>query len=236
MWVDVTLILGAYLLGSLPHLSTLAKLRGIDLEGDYHISLWERAGPLLCFTGILGEFAKGAIPVLIARSLGFSLPIIALVGLAAVSGQMWPIFSRFDGEKGNTIGLAMAAALAPKSTLIALVPIVIAVILRVGPRLLSARRSTDHRSAIGGVPSRILPLGMATGFFILPFASWWLGKPLEIIMGCAALFILIMLRRLTAGIRKDLAVSTDIKAIITRRLLYDRATAKWRQQPIRTNR
>jgi len=235
MWADVALILGAYLLGSLPHLSALAKLRGIELDGDYHISLWERAGPLLWFTGTLGEFAKGAIPVLIAKGLSFSLPMVALAGLAAVSGQMWPIFSRFDGEKGNSVGLAMAAALVPKAVLIALIPIVIAVILRVGPRLLSARRSTNHRSAIGGAPSRVLPLGMATGFFVLPLACWWLGKPLEISLGCAALFILIMLRRLTAGIRSDLAESTDIKAIIIRRLLYDRATARWRQQPIRTN-
>ena len=235
MWADITLILGAYLLGSAPHLSALARLRSIELEGDYHISLWERAGPLLCFTGLLGEFAKGAIPVLIARGLSFSLPVVTLAGLAAVSGQMWPIFSRFDGEKGNSIGLAMAAALVPKATLIAIIPIVAAVILRMGPRLLSAHRPINYKSAIGGAPSRVLPLGMATGFFILPLASWWLGEPLEIIMGCAALFILIMLRRLTAGIRGDLAESTDIKAMITRRLLYDRATAKWRQQPTRTN-
>ena len=235
MWADVALILGAYLLGSMPHLSTLAKLRGIELDGDYHISLWERAEPLLWFIGILGEFAKGAIPVLIARGLGFSLPMVALAGLAAVSGQMWPIFSRLDGEKGNSVGLAMAAALVPKATLIALIPIVIAVILRVGTRLLSARRSTNHKSAIGGAPSRVLPLGMATGFFVLPFACWWLGKPLEIILCCAALFILIMLRRVTAGIRSDLKESTDIKTIVARRLLYDRATAKWRQQPFRTN-
>ena len=101
MWADVALILGAYLLGSMPHLSTLAKLRGIELDGDYHISLWERAEPLLWFIGILGEFAKGAIPVLIARGLGFSLPMVALAGLAAVSGQMWPIFSRLDGERAT---------------------------------------------------------------------------------------------------------------------------------------
>jgi len=40
MWADVALILGAYLLGSLPYLSALGKARGIALEGDLHISLW----------------------------------------------------------------------------------------------------------------------------------------------------------------------------------------------------
>jgi len=135
MWADAALILGAYLLGSLPHLSALAKLRGIELDGDYHLSLWEKAGPILWFTGTLGELAKGAIPTLIAKGLGFSLPIVALAGLAAVSGQMWPIFSRFDGEKGNSVGLAMAVALATRSSakqFINLLPILIGVVLLIG--------------------------------------------------------------------------------------------------------
>ena len=34
MWSNIGLIVGAYLLGSLPHLSALGKLCGIDLEGD----------------------------------------------------------------------------------------------------------------------------------------------------------------------------------------------------------
>jgi len=53
MWFDVALILGAYLLGSLPHLSALGKLRGIHLEGDLHISLWRRGGRLIGVIGIL---------------------------------------------------------------------------------------------------------------------------------------------------------------------------------------
>lgn len=42
MWDDVALIPGAYLLGSLPHLSAPGKLRGINLDGDLHINLWRR--------------------------------------------------------------------------------------------------------------------------------------------------------------------------------------------------
>jgi len=228
MWADVALIVSAYLLGSVPHLSALAKLRRIELGGDFHISLWESAGRFVGVVGILGEFAKGVIPVLVARSLGFSLPITALAGLAAVSGQMWPIFSRFDGEKGNSVGLAMAAALMPKPTLIALIPIVVAVILRVVPRLLRAGQSRSRRSVVGGAPSRVLPLGMATGFFILPIASWWRGESLVITLSGSALFILIMVRRLTAGLKNDLKAGADIKSILIRRFLYDRATAKWR--------
>jgi len=223
MWADVVLILGAYLLGSLPHLSFLGKLRGVDLEGDLHISLWRRGGRLVGTMGILGEFAKGAIPVLVGKSLGFDLSIVVLAGLAAVSGQMWPIFSRFDGEKGNSIGLGMAGALAPIALFIALVPMAIGVAIRTVPRLLDSSQSRNERLKFGGPPSRSEPLGMAIGFLVLPIASWGLGELRVITLGYIALFVLIMVRRLTAGLRGDLARNTGIKRILINRLLYDRS-------------
>jgi len=223
MWADIILILGAYLLGSLRHLSALGKLRGIDLEGDSHISLWRKGGRLVGTIGVLGEFAKGVIPVLVGRSLGFDLLIIVLAGLAVVSGQMWSVFSRFDGEKGNSIGLAMAGALSPLVLFIALVPITIGFCIRTMPRLLNTRQSLNERFKFGGPPSLSLPLGMASGFLVMSVASWWLGEPLVITSGYIALFILIMVRRLTAGLKGDLAVNTNIRGILINRLLYDRS-------------
>ncbi len=223
MWSDIALIIGAYLLGSAPHLSALGKLRGITLEGDLHIGLWRRGGRLVGTIGILTEFVKGVIPVLVGKSLGFDMLIVTLAGLAVVSGQMWPIFSRFNGEKGNSIGLAMAGALAPKPFFIALVPIAIGAIIRTMPRLLDRRQSLNERLKFGGPPSLSLPLGMAIGFLLLPIASWWLKEPLVIIAGYSALFILIMVRRLTAGLSGDLKANADIKSVLLNRFLYDRS-------------
>ena len=81
MWADATLILSAYLLGSVPHLSLLAKLRRIELNGDFHESLWYRAGRHFGVIGVVGEFTKGILPILVGKSLGFSLAIIAWLGL-----------------------------------------------------------------------------------------------------------------------------------------------------------
>jgi len=173
--------------------------------------------------GILVDFAKGVTPVLIGTSLGFSLPVITAAGLAVVSGQMWSIFSGFDGEKGNSIGLAMAGALAPTSMFIALVPVTIGAAIRTLPRLLDTQQSLNERLKLGGPPSRSLPLGMAIGFLLLPFASWWLKEPLVITSGYIALFILIMVRRLTAGLRGNLMASSDMGRILLNRLLYDRS-------------
>lgn len=223
MWDDVALILGAYLLGSLPHLSALGKLRGIKLDGDLHINLWRRGGQLVGLIGILGEFAKGVIPVLVGYSLGFNLLIVTLAGLTVVSGQMWPIFSRFDGEKGNSIGVAMAGALTPIPLFIAAVPFAIGVAVKTAPRLLDNSLSLNQRLKFGGPPSRSLPLGMAIGFIVLPIASWGLREPPVITLGLLALFILIMVRRSTAKLRSDLTENADIKSILINRLLYDRS-------------
>jgi glycerol-3-phosphate acyltransferase PlsY len=226
---DVALILGAYLLGSVPHLSLLAKLRHIDLDGDYHQSLWYRAGKVIGVIGILGEFAKGVIPVLVGKSLDFDLNITAVAGLAAVCGQMWPLFSRFDGEKGNSIALAMVLMLAPRPALLAIIPVILSIIIRTSTRLMIKSKSAAERSIIGGAYSRTLPIGMFTCFLILPFIAWYLEEPRENIWCFAALFVLIIVRRLTAGISIDLKASRDIKGILLKRLFFDRSTAVWRQ-------
>jgi hypothetical protein len=64
---------------------------------------------------------------------------------------------------------------------------------------------------------------------IIPAAAWYLGEPGETVWCGVAVFILIMLRRLTAGLRDDLKTSHDVRGIVMRRLLYDRATTEWRQ-------
>jgi len=227
MWADVVLILGSYLLGSMPHLSLLAKLRHVELDGDFHQNLWSRAGKVTGVLGLLGEFVKGILPVLIGRALDFNLAIIGLAGLAAVCGQMWPVFSKFDGEKGNSIALAMAMALVPKSNLVALIPVIIAILIRTVPRLVA--KSSGDKPIVGGAPSISLPLGMAICFLLLPIITWYFGEPMEIVWCLVALFILLMVRRLTAGLRHDLKAGGDVKRILINRLLFDRATAGWRQ-------
>jgi glycerol-3-phosphate acyltransferase PlsY len=228
MWSDAALILASYLLGAVPHLSLLAKLRDVKLDGDFHQDLWNRAGKTLAVIGVLGELAKGVIPVLAGRSLGFGPVTIALAGLAAVCGQMWPVFGNFDGEKGNSIAIAMMVVLAPGPTVIAIIFPIIALIIRTVHRL-TAEPAAGGRVIIGGPYSRILPLGMALCFLSLPVLSLCFHQPPEIIWCTTVLFILIMVRRLTAGLRNDLKASRDIKSILIKRLLYDRATAQWQR-------
>jgi len=220
---EIALIVGAYLLGSAPHLLALGRLRGVTLEGDLHQSLWKKGGRVVGGIGIVIDLVKGVIPVLIGKSLSFHLWAIVIAGLAAVVGQMWPVFSRFDGEKGNSIGLAMSVALAPMALFIALIPIVIGAGVRTIPRLLNSRDSVAERLKFGGPPSLSLPVGMALGFLVLPIASWWLKEPFVVTLGFSVMFVLIMLRRLTAGLKGDLKEDSSVGVVLVNRLLYDRS-------------
>lgn len=49
---------------------------------------------------LAGDMIKGLIPVLIAQYLNISILGIALVGLAAFLGHLYPIFFQFKGGKG----------------------------------------------------------------------------------------------------------------------------------------
>jgi glycerol-3-phosphate acyltransferase PlsY len=229
MWADVLFVLGAYLLGSAPHLRFLASRKHIEPGGDYHQDLWQRGGKLYGVLGVLGEFAKGIIVILTGKALGFSPLTLGIAGVAAVCGQMWPVFSRFDGEKGNSIGIAVIFSLTPVPALVAIIPVIIALLFRTIPRVLAKNKSGEKKPLVGGPYSRSLPLGMTACFLLLPFIAWYFGEAAGIIWTYAALFILIMARRLTAGLSEDFKTGENTGKIICRRLLYDRATTGWRK-------
>jgi glycerol-3-phosphate acyltransferase PlsY len=225
MWDEAALILGAYLLGAFPLMYVLGRLNGVDLREyeDMHLALWRNVGRLEGLVGILFDFAKGAIVVVVARSIGFEIGWVAAAGVVAVVGQMWPVFLKFDGEKGNTTGIAMAGALATSAMLVALVPIVIGASVRTIPRLLRSNQTFNDRLRLGGPPSLSLPLGMATGFAVMPLAAWWLGYPREIVIALLVLFIVILVRRVTAGMSEDRGQPSDRMNRMLNRLLFDRS-------------
>ncbi|MBN1369708.1 MAG: glycerol-3-phosphate acyltransferase [Dehalococcoidaceae bacterium] len=223
MLTNLAAIIAAYFIGALPHLYVLCKLRRISTTGDLHINLWQGAGPFWGLAAVLFDVLKGAAAVWMGHLLGLDLAIIVACGLAAVAGQMWPVFARFDGEKGNTTGLGMALALAWPATLAALVPALFGLVSKLVRLLKIKNQPLRKRFKSGAGQSDALPVGVALTLLILPVAAWLMGEPVEVVYGFVALLVIIMLRRLTQGLSKDIKERRDLKRALFNRLLYDRS-------------
>ena len=220
---DLAFILGAYLLGSVPHLYLLGLLCGKRLSGDLHHELWRQCGRLIWVLAVLLEVARGVLTILIGRWLHLDIAVVVAGGLAVVVGQMWPIFHHFDGEKGNSIGAAVAVTLTPLPFLVALVPMLTGLLIRTIPRFLNKEQTMSEKLRFGGPPSNSFPLGMILGFAVLPLAAWALGESTAVVLAYGVLFTLILLRRATAGLSEDIDKGKKLLPVIFTRLLYDRA-------------
>jgi len=217
--IAIALLVGSYLLGALPQVYLLGRLKGADLryEDDLHIALYQRVSRTLGTIGLIADLAKGAIPVLAARWLGMDLWAVAGAGLLVVLGQMWSALLPGTGGRGNSTGLVMSFALDYRVALWGLIPIGLAVAVRTLPRW------QKKRQLIGETPSRSLPLGMILGFATFPAVSLALGRPLELSAAFLGLFLAITVRRLTVGLAADLQKAEDRKRLFLNRLLWDRS-------------
>lgn len=56
---------------------------------------------------LLGDAAKGLVPVLLAKVFGADALSMALVGLAAFLGHLYPVFFQFKGGKGVATALGV---------------------------------------------------------------------------------------------------------------------------------
>ena len=237
MLADIALVVGAYLFGSIPYMLLLGRARGFDLsqEEDLHIATWHKVGILEGLSGIFVDIMKGVLPIILGFTCGFSLPVTVVAGVAGVLGQMWPVFRKFNGEKGNSTGAGMiltltmflTATTSPQAYwvfVITAIPGLTGFIIRTIPRIKATGRTAKERNIFGGPVSNSLPLGMIISFAVAPLASWLLNQALEVTIGLMVLFIAIVVRRLTARLDVDLkSPRTRVSSILINRLLYDRS-------------
>lgn len=106
---------GGYILGSIPFGLIIGKLMGIDIRqyGSGNIGATNVNRVLGKIPGVISfilDMAKGIVPVIIARMLGFPLWQVAFVGVAIVIGHCWSVFLLFKGGKGisTTFGVVVA--------------------------------------------------------------------------------------------------------------------------------
>jgi len=137
MAVFIILIIGAYLLGSIPFGLLIAKAHGKDLRsiGSGNIGATNlsralgRKWAVFCFCL---DVAKSLAPMLIAMAFietaeptPASLFLWLAVGCAAVLGHIFPVYIKFRGGKGVAASFGVALGLWPYYTICAIVAIII---------------------------------------------------------------------------------------------------------------
>ena len=205
------LTLGAYLLGSVPTAYLAARwFRGIDIRqyGDGNVgstNLMRLTSKRIAIPVVIFDLGKGALMVWVAQLLGLDITQQAVVGVAAVIGHNWPVFLRFNGGRGifTTLGIIFILVPRPWLGLIALI------------------------IAYGMAPFHQLALGTIIAVASLPIFSWFLPqlfdieKPLPTALGFLAIFLVVVIRRLTTP-RTIFTASVSPGELLVNRLLFDR--------------
>jgi glycerol-3-phosphate acyltransferase PlsY len=209
----IAVIALSYLAGSVSFPYWVARLRGVDLRsvGSRKLggsNLWKSVGPVEGAVGGLLDAAKGLAAVLAARALGLPLEIQLLAGLAAVCGQLWPVFHGFDGGRANSVGWGVALAADPVAFVIMMLPVLAAGAMRI---------------AVRPRPSRLLPLASLLSFLVFPAVIWEQEGATPVAIAGLALFALILVRRVTAGLGADLRTRAPLVRVLANRVLFDRS-------------
>ena len=211
-------VLLSYLAGSISFPYWIARLRGVDLRtvGSRKLggsNLWKSVGPGEAIVGGLLDAAKGFVAVVVARAIGLPLEAQLACGIAAIVGQMWPVFHRFDGGRANSAGWGFALALDPIGFVIMMLPVLAAIAMRL---------------AVRPRPSRVLPLASLLSFGVFPAVIWEQDGTTAVVQAGFVVLALIVLRRITAGLGEDLATGAPPARVLANRALFDRTELQQR--------
>jgi len=116
--LDILLILGGYVLGSIPTGFLVGRAYGVDVRrvGSGNIgtaNVLRATGKWPAVITMLGDMLKGFLPVFVARFVTENEWVVAGVALAALAGHCWSIFLGFKGGKAVATGAGTSVALAP---------------------------------------------------------------------------------------------------------------------------
>jgi glycerol-3-phosphate acyltransferase PlsY len=123
MFASVVAVIAAYLAGSLSFAVIVSRLMGLADPRSYGsknpgatnvLRSGNRSAAVLT---LALDALKGYAPVFVALLLqprfGWGMATVALVGLAAFLGHLWPVFFRFEGGKGVATAAGVLLALNP---------------------------------------------------------------------------------------------------------------------------
>ena len=136
-----------YLLGAVPVAALVSRSRGVDIfaagtRWAGAANVFRQVGHKAGIIVFLGDFAKGALVIIIATRLGLEAHMLLLPAMLALVGHWRSVFTRFKGGDGLSTLLGITIALFTVDTLISAGPA-----LAIG---FGARYTTGHHPTLWG--------------------------------------------------------------------------------------
>jgi len=209
MTIWVLLIVCAYLLGSVPVSYLVGKLRGIDLrqEGTNQVgggNLWRMTSWRLALPVGIFDFGKGMLMVWVAQLQGLDIAQQLVIGLAVIVGHNWPVFLRFHGGRGIGTTMGILTILPLINAMTPWPPVAFWAILIIGRLVLGSS-----------------PLPVLVGITAAPLISWGFQEPPSVTITFVAIWLVIIIKRLSAQPSAE-AASISQSRLLFNRLLFDR--------------
>jgi glycerol-3-phosphate acyltransferase PlsY len=187
MLLGILGIIIGYLLGSIPTAYIVARLRkGVDIRdiGSRNMGAANVMREIGIYEGVLVcliDIAKGAGAIMIAQALSISELWVFGAGFAALVGHNFPVFVGFRGGRGTATLIGAFLVLAPQSTLVTLLIVVIPFFLT-----LKSSGAILIGVALGGL-----------GFALLPLFIWLLEGSLMLVCYVLTIDIFMLVRNLS---------------------------------------
>lgn len=191
MLINFTIVLLGYLFGSIATAIIICKVMRLEdprrggSGNPGATNVLRMHGKKAAILSLLGDVLKGILPVLLAKAMQMPDWVIALTGLAAFLGHLYPVFFGFRGGKGvaTLVGVLIAT-----HWLLGLAYL--------GTWLLMA------------LLFRISSLSAIIAAAMTPFYTWWLLAP-PVYVVCFSLMAAGLIWRHRSNIKKLLAGNED---------------------------
>jgi glycerol-3-phosphate acyltransferase PlsY len=109
----ILLVIGAYLVGSISSAIIVCRVMGLPdprTRGSNNpgaTNVLRIGGKKAAAVTLFGDWLKGLLPLLAGHALGATTTTMALAGLAAFFGHLFPVFFGFRGGKGVATALGV---------------------------------------------------------------------------------------------------------------------------------
>lgn len=178
----------AYLMGSVSSAVVVCRALGLPdprLEGSKNpgaTNVLRIGGKKAAIVTLFGDVVKGVLPVGLAQLLNVDAAALALVGLAAFLGHLFPVFFGFQGGKGVATALGVLSAFS----------------VYVGLTLVATWLT------VAGL-TRISSLSALTASLLAPFYVWWLAGGNTALTVAATFMSVLLVWRHKGNIQRILA-------------------------------